>query len=78
MPQEGRRKVLANALRIATKKVIFVDIHPAYEPSRQMLSGEPYFMDYKKYVDVDFKDASKRVELVENKVVMWEFDAQPN
>jgi ubiquinone/menaquinone biosynthesis C-methylase UbiE len=34
MPQEARIKVLNNALRIATKKVIFVDIHPNYKPSK--------------------------------------------
>jgi ubiquinone/menaquinone biosynthesis C-methylase UbiE len=46
MPQEARIRVLKNAIRIATKKVIFVDIHPNYKPSRTMLSGEPYMLDF--------------------------------
>jgi ubiquinone/menaquinone biosynthesis C-methylase UbiE len=46
MPQDARIKVLNNALRIATKKVIFVDIHPNFQAPRQMLSGEPYLMDF--------------------------------
>lgn len=31
MPQEARQKILSNAIRIATKKVIFVDICPTYK-----------------------------------------------
>ena len=46
MPRAARMKVLANAKRIARKKVIFVDIDPKYEPSEGMLSGEPYVLEY--------------------------------
>ena len=74
MPQDARIKVLNNALRIATKKVIFVDIHPGYQPSRQMLSGEPYMMDFVTHIEDDFKGATTRTELIKDKVVMWEFD----
>jgi len=55
MPRAARKKVLANALRIARKKVIFVDIDPKYEPSEAMLSGEPYVLEYQKNIDTDFR-----------------------
>ena len=59
MPRAARIKVLANAKRVARKKVIFVDIDPKYEPSEGMLSGEPYVLEYKKNIDSDFKAAKK-------------------
>ena len=46
MPQEARRRVLRNALRIARETVLVVDIWPGFEPSPMMLSGEPYVLDY--------------------------------
>jgi hypothetical protein len=54
--------------------VIFVDIHPKYKPSRQMLQGEPYLADFQTNIDIDFKGATTRTELVKDKVVMWEFE----
>jgi ubiquinone/menaquinone biosynthesis C-methylase UbiE len=59
MPREARSRVLRNALRIARKKVIFVDIDPTYEPSEAMLAGEPYILEYLKNIDYDFRRATK-------------------
>ena len=39
-----------------------------------MLSGEPYMMDFVQNIEEDFKDATTRIELIKDKVVMWEFD----
>jgi len=72
MPRAARLKVLANAKRIARKRVIFVDIDPKYEPSEGMLSGEPYVLEYKKNIDVDFREAKKQI-MVDGHVAKWEF-----
>ena len=39
-----------------------------------MLSGEPYMLDFVNNVEQDFIDATNRIELIKDKVVMWEFD----
>ena len=51
-------------MRIATKKVIFVDICPTYNAPKQMLSGEPYMLEYQKNIDSDFAHCDARTELV--------------
>ena len=61
-------------MRIATKKVIFVDICPTYPANRAMLSGEPYFLEYQQNIDSDLAHCDKRTELVKGKCVMWEFN----
>ena len=73
MPRSARLKVLANAKRIAKKKVIFVDIDPSYTPSEAMLEGEPYVKEYQRNIDIDFLLASKRTVLVKDHAVKWEF-----
>ena len=46
MPAEGRKRVIANACRLARDKVLVVDIAPHYTPLRMMEMGEPYVCDY--------------------------------
>lgn len=53
MPSYARRRVVRNAVRIATSSVIIVDIHTEFEPSPMMLAGEPYILDYLANVDED-------------------------
>lgn len=72
MPRTARRKIIANAKRIARKRVIFVDIDPKYEPSEAMLNGEPYVQEYRRNIDIDLKYAKKEI-MVENHVAKWEF-----
>ena len=60
MPRNARLRVLANAKRIAKKKVIFVDIDPNYTPSETMLSGEPYVLEYQRNINNDFSSAYSR------------------
>jgi len=81
IPQEGRKRVLANAARIARKHVIIVDIDPSYCPSETMLSGEPYVRDYLRHIDADVGDVARtrafrsmRVNVVPGHVVMWRLD----
>ena len=51
MPCDAYRNVIRNAIRVARKKVVIVDISSDYKPSRSMLSGEPYLADYLKKFD---------------------------
>ena len=64
MPRAARRRVLANAARVARKSVVVVDIDPEFklaltqDPSRAtqakaFLAGEPYVFDYLRHVDSD-------------------------
>lgn len=56
MPPEGRCAVVANARRLARDLVLVVDIAPHYTPSRTMLSGEPYVLDYLAHVGDELRD----------------------
>lgn len=46
MPIHAHKAVIKNAIRVAKKEVIIVDISPAYKPSQTMLTGEPYALQY--------------------------------
>jgi len=81
MPAHARRRVVRNALRLARRKVMIVDIWPGFEPNAMMLSGEPFVLDYLANIDDDI-DASydpmvwslERVDVVEGHVRMWKFE----
>ena len=61
MPVVGRRRVLRNAMRVARKSVVVVDIDPDFEetlrakPGRgaSFLAGEPYVLQYLETMDED-------------------------
>lgn len=61
MPADARRRVVRNALRVAKKSVIIVDIHPGFErllrekpmQGASFLAGEPYVLDYLAKMDSD-------------------------
>lgn len=80
MPRDARRRVLHNAMRIARKYVLIVDIDPGFNPSQLMLSGEPYLEDYLMHMDDDVKEAATRawrktrVNIVPGHVIMWRLD----
>ena len=46
MPRDAHRNIIRNAIRVARKKVVLVDISKDYKPTTAMLSGEPYLLDY--------------------------------
>jgi SAM-dependent methyltransferase len=46
MPSYAHINVIRNAIRVARKKVVIVDISLDYKPSDIMISGEPYIVDY--------------------------------
>ena len=81
MPAEARRRVMRNAMRIARKKVLVVDIWPGFEPSPMMLSGEPYVLDYLANIESDVDashDAAEwdltRTDVVDEHVRMWRLE----
>jgi SAM-dependent methyltransferase len=53
MPQEGRRAVLANAVRVSHEAVLVADIELSYQPHPLMLTGEPYILDYLQSMQAD-------------------------
>merc|ERR1712232_863470 len=81
MPQDARRRVLRNCLRIARNHVLIVDVCPTLKPSQTMLSGEPYLRNYQRFVDQDIAVSSdtrlwrlQRITVVPGHVVMWRLD----
>lgn len=46
MPMDAHRNIIRNAIRVARKKVVLVDISRDYKPTTAMLSGEPYLLNY--------------------------------
>lgn len=85
MPRGARRRVLSNAIRIATREVFVLDICPSYRPSAAMLLGEPYLAGYQVYVNSDVHaiaaaanwQVAKR-ELVKEGAVMWRLSEGPD
>ena len=73
MPNNGHRKIIDNALRISKKRVIIVDISTNYKPSKLMLAGEPYILNYLETIDSLLNNFNKTI-LLENHVDCWTFD----
>ena len=73
MPNSGHRKIIDNAIRISTKQVIIVDISTNYKPSKLMLTGEPYILNYMETVDGLLENFNKTI-LVDNHVDCWIFN----
>ncbi len=73
MPAEGRAKVMRNMVRIASKKAVIVDIDPSYVPSGEMLSGEPYVLDYMANIEGELAEW-KGMTFIENHVRTWEIN----
>ena len=53
MPRDARLKTIANAIRLAKKRVVLVDIAQEKVPSRLMLRGEPYMLEYQQHIEAD-------------------------
>ena len=70
IPYFAQKNIINNAIRIAKEKVIFVDISPNYIPSKIMLSGEPYLIEYLENINLLLKNFEKK-ELIKNHVTIW-------
>ena len=81
IPSMGQRTIINNAIRVASKSVIIVDISRQYEPSELMLSGEPYLQDYLNnfenllsyYYSIGRGIHWKKTNVVNGHVDMWEY-----
>ena len=73
MPNSGHRKIIDNAIRISTEQVIIVDISTNYKPSKLMLAGEPYILNYIDTIDTILNNFNKTT-LIENHVDCWTFN----
>ena len=94
MPTSAHEKIIRNAIRVARKKVVVVDISKDYNPTKAMLHGEPYLLNYlDKFEDTiertPFKyplyyktrsklDGVNKTNLVKGHVDMWEYTMKDN
>ena len=75
MPADGHLKVISNALRVAKKEVVIVDISTDYEPSDLMLSGEPYINDYLKNIDsIMYNYGFEKKIFLKNHIDVWKLE----
>lgn len=73
MPNSGHRKIIDNAMRISKETVIIVDISTNYKPSKLMLAGEPYILNYLDTIDTILHNFNKTT-LIDNHVDCWIFN----
>lgn len=70
MPSYAHKNIIENAINIANKNVIIVDISPTYKPSKTMLSGEPYILDYLSNIQNELSGFEEN-EYIKNHVTVW-------
>ena len=74
MPNYAHHKIINNAKRITTRDILIVDIDPKYSPSKLMLSGEPYLLNYKKTIHTLLEEHQfSYLEYIPNHVGIWTF-----
>jgi ubiquinone/menaquinone biosynthesis C-methylase UbiE len=79
MPNYAHHKIINNAKRITTSDILIVDIDPKYRPSKLMLSGEPYLLNYKKTIHTLLEEHQfSYLEYIPNHVGMWVFKHTEN
>jgi ubiquinone/menaquinone biosynthesis C-methylase UbiE len=72
MPLNAQYKVIENAISIAKKEIIIVDIATNYQPKKIMLDGEPYLIDYLDNIDNVLSDFEK-INYIDNHVNIWKY-----
>lgn len=70
VPQFSRKRIIYHAKKIASDRVVIVDIAPEYKPSTIMESGEPYIRDYLANIRDDLEGFHETV-LISGHVHMW-------
>jgi SAM-dependent methyltransferase len=74
MPNYAHHKIIKNAKKITKHDIIIVDINPNYSPSKLMLSGEPYLLNYKATIHKLLeKHQFSYLEYIPNHVGLWYF-----
>lgn len=72
MPNYAHHKIIKNAKKITKHHIIIVDISPNYSPSKLMLSGEPYLLNYKATIqELLEKHQFSYLEYIPNHVGLW-------
>lgn len=70
MPQFARLNIIEKMQTYTKKEIVIVDIDPYYKPSKSMLHGEPYLLEYKENIENDLVNFKKEV-LVPGHVNLW-------
>lgn len=72
MPNYAHHKIIKNAKKITKHDILIVDISPNYSPSKLMLMGEPYLLNYKATIqDLLQKHQFTYLEYIPNHVGLW-------
>lgn len=74
MPNYAHHKIIKNAKKITKHAIIIVDINPNYSPSKLMLIGEPYLLNYKATIhELLTQHQFSYLEYIPNHVGLWYF-----
>jgi ubiquinone/menaquinone biosynthesis C-methylase UbiE len=72
MPNYAHHKIIKNAKKITKHDILIVDISPNYNPSKLMLSGEPYLLNYKATIqELLTQHQFTYLEYIPNHVGLW-------
>jgi len=72
MPNYAHHKIIKNAKKITKHNIIIVDISPNYIPSKLMLMGEPYLLNYKATIAKLLEQYEfSYLEYIPNHVGLW-------
>jgi hypothetical protein len=72
MPNYAHHKIIKNTKRITKHDILIVDISPNYSPSKLMLSGEPYLLNYKATIhEILTQHQFVYLEYIPNHVGLW-------
>jgi ubiquinone/menaquinone biosynthesis C-methylase UbiE len=79
MPNYAHHKIIKNAKKITKHDILIVDISPNYSPSKLMLMGEPYLLNYKATIhDLLQKHQFNYLEYIPNHVGLWVYSHKNN
>jgi ubiquinone/menaquinone biosynthesis C-methylase UbiE len=79
MPNYAHHKIIKNAKKITKHDIIIVDISPNYSPSKLMLSGEPYLLNYKTTIqELLTQHQFTYLEYIPNHVGLWVYSHKNN
>jgi hypothetical protein len=73
VPLRAQVKIIKNGIKNAKYKFIIVDISTNYKPSKLMVTGEPYLLDYLVNIDKILSSFNKTI-FIENQIDIWEYN----
>tara|TARA_Y100000385_G_scaffold172767_1_gene178864 strand:+ start:1419 stop:2054 length:636 start_codon:yes stop_codon:yes gene_type:complete len=74
IPYKARDNIINNAKKNADYEIIIMDISSNYSPSKIMLSGEPYLIEYLNNIDKQMnKHDFIKTTYIDNHVDIWRF-----